>query len=168
MSDAPIVITEYEDSWPDKYEEERQYLITVAGQWNHGGIEHIGSTAVPGMPAKPIIDIMFGVESLETSKPAIEALTSEGYKYSPYKANEMHWFCKPSPEFRTHHLHLVPFESPLWRERIQFRDLLRSNSDLAREYAQLKRELAKRFRHDREAYTESKWPFIQQAFQSAS
>ncbi|MEM1153692.1 MAG: GrpB family protein [Pseudomonadota bacterium] len=128
----------------------------------------MGSTAIPGMPAKPIIDIMFGVESLETSKPAIETLTSEGYKYSPYKANEMHWFCKPSPEFRTHHLHLVPFESPLWRERIQFRDLLRSNSDLARDYAQLKRELAERCRHDREAYTENKWSFIQQALQSAS
>lgn len=73
----------------------------------------------------------------------------------------MHWFCKPSDAYRTHHLHLIPYGSPLWRERIKFRELLRSNSLVAAEYAKLKRELAANYAFDRETYTEKKWPFIE-------
>jgi GrpB-like predicted nucleotidyltransferase (UPF0157 family) len=72
----------------------------------------------------------------------------------------MHWFCKPSFEHRTHHLHLIPFESPLWMDRLSFRDRLRQSEALRTEYAALKLDLARRFEHDREAYTEGKSPFI--------
>ncbi len=75
----------------------------------------------------------------------------------------MHWFCKPSDAFRTHHLHLIPYESQLWMERIQFRDLLRSNRVVASAYVALKKELAVCYKEDREAYTDGKWPFIQEA-----
>jgi len=166
MSRAPVILEDYDNSWPSKFEEEKAFLLSVVGRWNYGSIEHVGSTAVPGLVAKPIIDVMFGVKSLEKSKPAIEVLVKHGYEYWPYKADVMHWFCKPSDAFRTHHLHLIPFESPLWQERIKFRDLLRLNSDLANEYANLKRALATKHKEDREAYTEKKWPFIQQALQS--
>ena len=88
-------------------------------------------------------------------------LATIGYQYYPYKADVMHWFCKPSPAFRTHHMHLVPRDSSLWRERLAFRDALRGSPELSAEYAALKRELAARFRHDREAYTEAKSSFIQ-------
>lgn len=167
MSRAPVVLEEYDSSWPSKFEEERAHLMAIAGEWYYGSIEHVGSTAVPGMVAKPVIDIMFGVKSLEESKPAIDTLVASGYQYWPYKTGVMHWFCKPSDVFRTHHLHLIPFESPLWQERIKFRELLRSNEGVAIQYAKLKRELATTYKEDREVYTEKKWPFIQQVLQGA-
>jgi GrpB-like predicted nucleotidyltransferase (UPF0157 family) len=167
MSRAPVILEEYDSSWPSKFEDEKGHLMSIAGEWNFGGIEHVGSTAVPGMAAKPVIDVMFGVMPLEESRPAIEVLVANGYEYWPYKTEVMHWFCKPSDAFRTHHLHLIPFERPLWIERIQFRDLLRSDDNVASQYANLKRELAVVYKEDREAYTEKKWPFIEQALKSA-
>lgn len=74
----------------------------------------------------------------------------------------MHWFCKPSPEIRTHHLHLVPFNSSLWHERITFRNRLRHNPQLAKAYAELKQKLAKDSKGDREAYTQAKTEFVYQ------
>lgn len=162
MSQASIVLEAYNPSWADKFAAEKKVLISVAGDWLYGSVEHVGSTAVPGMIAKPIIDIMFGVKSLALAEPAIMALTQNGYKYWPYKSDVMHWFCKPSDEFRTHHLHLVPFESPLWNERLKFRDLLRSNPIIAEGYANLKQELAIVYKEDRDEYTNKKWPYIQQ------
>jgi GrpB-like predicted nucleotidyltransferase (UPF0157 family) len=79
----------------------------------------------------------------------------------------MHWFCKPSPAHRTHHLHLVPFESRLWTERIAFRDFLRASSESRQEYAELKAALAKRYPTDREAYTEAKTQFVRGIVQRA-
>ena len=163
MKSASVILEAYDSSWPQKFEKEKEHLMSIVGSWNYGGIEHVGSTAVLGMVAKPVIDIMFGVKSLESSKPAIEVLIEDGYEYSPYKTEVMHWFCKPSDAFRTHHLHLIPFESPLWQERIIFRDLLRSDKSVFYQYAKLKRDLANFHKEDREAYTEKKWPFIQRA-----
>lgn len=165
MSQAPVILDEYNQSWPMKFEEERNLLMDVAAKWCYGSIEHIGSTAVPGMIAKPVIDIMFGVKSLEESKSAINTMEEHGYEYWPYNTEIMHWFCKPSDAYRTHHLHLIPFNSTLWNEHIRFRDLLRSNQQIAKEYYSLKRELAAVYREDRETYTEKKGPFIQQALQ---
>lgn len=165
MTRAPVILEEYCSSWPLKFEEEKRHLLSIAGDWNLGGIEHVGSTAVPGMVAKPVIDVMFGVKTLAESKPAIDVLIKAGYEYWPYKADVMHWFCKPSDAFRTHHLHLIPYQSPLWQERITFREVLLNNSDVAKDYANLKRELATNFKDDREAYTEKKWPFIQQVLE---
>lgn len=139
---------------------EKLFLESVIGEWLYGGVEHVGSTAVPGLVAKPIVDIMFGVKSLSDSKAAIGVLEMNGYCYAPYKMDVMHWFCKPSEEHRTHHLHLVPFNSPLWHERIRFRDLLRANKELAAEYGSLKRHLVAQYATDREIYTDKKWPFI--------
>ena len=167
MSSAPVILEEYDPAWVSKYQVEKASLLSIAAKWNYGGIEHVGSTAVPGMVAKPVIDIMFGVKSLEASKAAIHVLVQHGYDYWPYKPDVMHWFCKPSDAHRTHHLHLIPFQSPLWQERINFRNLLRSNKRVATDYANLKRDLAANYRQDRETYTEKKWPFVQQALQNA-
>ncbi|MEM7065689.1 MAG: GrpB family protein [Cyanobacteria bacterium P01_B01_bin.77] len=162
MVSAPIELSAYDPEWPAKFEAEKRLLTDVIGRWLWGSIEHVGSTAVPGLLAKPVIDIMFGVKSLENSKPAIGVLVRNGYQYFPYKPDVMHWFCKPSDAFRTHHLHLIPYASQLWQERIQFRDLLRSSQNIASEYAALKQSLATLYPSDREAYTQAKWPFIQQ------
>jgi GrpB-like predicted nucleotidyltransferase (UPF0157 family) len=163
---ASVILEEYDSLWPEKFEKEKHHIMSIISSWNHGGIEHIGSTAVIGMVAKPVIDIMFGVKSLEGSKPAIEVLIENGYKYWPYKTEVMHWFCKPSDMHRTHHLHLIPFESSLWQERIKFRELLRSDKLIFDHYIELKRDLAAAHKEDRETYTEKKWPFIQQVLHS--
>lgn len=165
---SPVEIVGYDESWPAKFETERSLLQGVLAPWLTGSIEHIGSTAVPGLPAKPVIDIMAPVHTLEASRPAIEAAARAGYVYYPYKAEVMHWFCKPSPRLRTHHLHLVPFASPLWEQRLRFRDALRQNPALAAEYAALKLRLAQLFRLDREAYTEAKTPFVDRVLSEVS
>ena len=168
MSQASVELREYDASWPSKFELEKNFLMSIAGHWNEGGIEHVGSTSIPGMKAKPVIDIMFGVKSLQGSLPAIDLLVSNGYQYWPYKKEVMHWFCKPSDSYRTHHLHLIPYQSPLWGERIKFRDILRSNTDIAKDYERLKETLAVKYKDDREAYTREKWPFIREVLQNDS
>jgi len=122
---------------------------------------------VPGMSAKPVIDIMAPVKDLESSRPALGALQAIGYCYAPYKTDVMHWLCKPSPELRTHHLHLVPLNSRLWIERLAFRNLLIADPSVARDYAVLKHRLAAAYRHDRERYTEEKGPFIETVLRGA-
>jgi GrpB-like predicted nucleotidyltransferase (UPF0157 family) len=156
----PIRIAPYDPGWPARFEQERSALREAIGPWVVGGIHHVESTAVPGLDAKPIIDILVGVEGLAESRPCFGPVERLGYLYAPYRADEMHWFCKPDPARRTHHLHLVPTRSARFREELRFRDLLRVDPRLAREYSALKHELAARFGHDREAYTEAKSDFI--------
>jgi GrpB-like predicted nucleotidyltransferase (UPF0157 family) len=163
--EAPIELVDYDQSWPSKFANESNRVHSVLRPWLAGPIEHVGSTAIPGMPAKPVIDLMAAVHSLEAAKPAIDALTEIGYCYFPYRPDVMHWFCKPSPAFRTHHLHLVPLGSQRWVECLTFRDTLRCDAALAREYAELKMRLAKTFQFDREAYTDGKTPFIHKILQ---
>ena len=162
-NDAPVRIVPYDPSWPLSFETERAALASLLAPWLAGPIEHVGSTAVPGLAAKPVIDIMVGVGGLEASRPALAELPRLGYCHFPYRAEVMHWFCKPSPAFRTHHLHLVPWKSQLWRDRIAFRDLLRARADVAADYAELKRRLAADHEFDREAYTDAKTPFVERA-----
>jgi GrpB-like predicted nucleotidyltransferase (UPF0157 family) len=158
--DEPVRIDPYDPAWPERFEEERALLAETIGDWVAGGIHHVGSTAVPGLAAKPIIDILVGVADLESSRACFEPLAQRDYLYAPYRTEEMHWFCKPDPTRRTHHLHLVPADSRRFRDELAFRDHLRAHPEAAAEYAALKRELAERFEHDREAYTEAKSEFI--------
>ena len=169
MSDDALVhIAAYDQDWPNRFEAERQRLVDAIGQWLvAGSIEHIGSTAIPGLDAKPVIDIMAGVESLDGSRAALPVLERHQYCYAPYRSEVMHWLCKPSPAQRTHHLHLVPLGSPLWIEQLAFRDYLRSHADVAMEYAALKHRLAEAHRRDREEYTNAKAPFVQRVLEDA-
>jgi GrpB-like predicted nucleotidyltransferase (UPF0157 family) len=160
MKEQPVQIVEYDPAWPELFILERRVLESLIGPWITGTCEHIGSTAVSGLAAKPVVDVMVGVETLEASRPAIEVLSNHGYQYSPYRPDVMHWFCKPSFSFRTHHVHLVPFGSGLWEDRVLFRDYLRTHGSVAEEYAQLKRNLAAKYRDDREAYTDGKAEFV--------
>lgn len=167
MTQAKVELVQHSPDWSSMFRQEKYFLLEKIGNWLKGSIEHVGSTAVPGLMAKPVIDIMFGVESLEASKPAIEILKNNGYCYFPYKEEVMHWFCKPSNSLRTHHLHLIPFESSLWKERIHFRDALISDQALAEEYEALKLTLAKEHVDNREAYTDLKWPFIENVLKTS-
>jgi GrpB-like predicted nucleotidyltransferase (UPF0157 family) len=157
---APIEIAPYDPAWPARFQEEATLLRQALARWIVGPIEHIGSTAVPGLEAKPVIDIMAGVHTLNDSRAAIAAATELSYCYSPYRSELEHFFCKPSPAHRTHHLHLVPVGSPQWIRPLAFRDYLRAHADAAREYEALKRRLAATHTLDREAYTEAKRAFI--------
>lgn len=164
-SDEPIRLVPYDPSWPDRFAVELALLGDSIGDWTTGGIHHVGSTAVPGLDAKPVIDILVGVESLEASRACFDPLARLDYLYAPYRTEEMHWFCKPHPSRRTHHLHLVPTASSRFRDELAFRDLLRASPETAAEYAALKRDLAERFADDREAYTDAKADFIQRSLE---
>ena len=162
---APIEIVSYDPSWPGKFNSERELLQEVLRPWITAEIEHVGSTAVTGLASKPVIDIMVPVQSLDASRGAIQAAMSIGYIYWPYKPDVMHWFCKPSAAHRTHHLHLVPYKSPLWNDRIRFRDTLRQDLSVAAEYVRLKVNLGAKYRNDREAYPEGKTEFVNNLLQ---
>ena len=158
--EEPIAVLPYSSAWPEQFAAEARLLQAALEPWLVAAVEHVGSTAVVGLAAKPVIDIMAPVRDLESSRHAIAAAQSLGYCYYPYRPDQMHWFCKPSPASRTHHLHLIPWGSQLWQERLAFRDALRKSSSLAQQYANLKLELAARYPLDREAYTDAKAPFI--------
>ncbi|GIF74032.1 GrpB family protein [Asanoa siamensis] len=102
------------------------------------------------------IDIMVGVRDLDTTRPCIEMLAGLDYRYAPYRSDVMHWFCKPTPARRTHHLHLVPTGSARFGDVLAFRDYLRTHPDAVRRYEDLKRRLAREHAGDRDAYTEGK------------
>jgi GrpB-like predicted nucleotidyltransferase (UPF0157 family) len=167
-ADEPIRLAPPDPEWPARFELERAALEPRIEKWIVGGVHHVGSTAVAGLAAKPIVDILVGVRDLETSRACFEPLAGLGYLYAPYRPKEMHWFCKPDPARRTHHLHLVPVGSPRYRAELAFRDLLRANPEVASDYAALKRDLAVRHRDDREAYTEGKGAFIRAALGKGS
>ena len=125
------------------------------------GIEHFGSTAVPGLAAKPIIDILIAVRSLARAKiTMIEPILALGYVYwSENPKTDRMFFVKGMPPYgerRTHHVHITEPDGEMWQRRLAFRDYLRANPDEARRYEALKRDLAARFPADREAYTGAK------------
>ncbi len=157
VRDAPVEIVEYDSAWPALYAAERERLAPLLG-----GVEihHFGSTAVPGLAAKPVIDMIALVGDLDAPVPVL--VSNAGYEFpTAYNAALAHrrFLCYPTASFRTHHLHLVDRGEELER-RLRFRDRLRADSVLAQEYVKLKRALAERHRHDREAYTEAKAVFI--------
>jgi GrpB-like predicted nucleotidyltransferase (UPF0157 family) len=125
------------------------------------GVEHIGSTAIPGLDAKPINDIMAGVASLDVSKEFIADL--QGIRYQHRNSDTVPgrlFFAKGPASDRTHNLSVCETGSTFWVGRIAFRDALRNNPEWAREYGTLKRRLAQRYPHNRLAYTQAKEPFI--------
>jgi GrpB-like predicted nucleotidyltransferase (UPF0157 family) len=151
--------------WPRRFEEEAARLQGILPDDLLIGLEHIGSTAVPDLPAKPIIDIMGLVTDLSAARERlVEPLKSAGYAFwADNPANDRLFFVKglpPSAPRRTHHLHLME-RGPAEHRHLAFRDYLRAHPDEARRYAALKAELAERFRTDREAYTEAKAAYIE-------
>ncbi len=164
---APVHIEAYDAAWPERFATEAGMIGQTIGSLITGGIHHVGSTAVPGLAAKPVIDIMVGVADLALSRPCIELLEPLDYCYFPYLDDVMHWFCKPRPRHRTHHLHLVPTGSPRYLDVLAFRDYLRAHPGARADYETLKRQLADRYPHDREAYTEGKTNLVGELTEAA-
>jgi GrpB-like predicted nucleotidyltransferase (UPF0157 family) len=156
-ADAAVQVVDYDPQWPAAFEAERRRLAPLLGG---AAVQHIGSTAVPGLAAKPVIDMMAHVPDMDALITAL--IERAGYQFPrAYNATLSHrrFLCYPGASHRTHHLHLVDEEHELGR-RLRFRDRLRADPVLAREYATLKRSVAGRFAKDREAYNEAKHQFI--------
>jgi GrpB-like predicted nucleotidyltransferase (UPF0157 family) len=161
-----ISIVPYDPNWPALFQQEKEHLLGCLPKELIRRIEHFGSTAVPGLWAKPIIDILVEVASLEQTKEKIvPVLVSQGYEYfwrpSLFKGQPFYaWFIKRNLSCaRTHHIHMVecPFEQ--WDE-LFFRDYLIEHPQAADEYQALKLRLVKLYPNDREAYTKAKTDFI--------
>ena len=150
------IVVPYDPEWPRRFETERARLEAVLAPWLEQGIHHIGSTSVPGLAAKPIIDMLAGVRDLEEARAAFEPLQALGYRYREHRP-EAHLFRKTGSDGSG--LHLTEPGSDLWRERLAFRDALRANAALAAEYEEWK------LRHaapvgERRPYTAEKRPFV--------
>jgi GrpB-like predicted nucleotidyltransferase (UPF0157 family) len=158
--DGPIEIVEHDPSWQAAYLAERERLASLLPGLR---IDHIGSTAVHGLAAKPVIDMIALVDDLDAC--ATELVRRAGYHLpARFNANLDHrrFLCYPTLSHRTHHLHLVD-ERRGMDNCLRFRDRLQSDPELAARYAAVKRELAARFQGDRMAYTEAKSTFIEDA-----
>lgn len=157
-----VALRAYDAHWPAMFEAERERLLSLFPH-DFIAIEHMGSTAVPGLAAKPVIDILAGVASMETARALVAPLCEQGYTTSAeFNATLMdrQWLMRWANGHRTHHLHLVVHGGPVWTQRLCFRDALRADPALAWNYAALKTELAAKHPTDREAYTEAKAAFV--------
>jgi GrpB-like predicted nucleotidyltransferase (UPF0157 family) len=157
-----VALRAYDPRWPALFEAERERLLSLFPD-DFIAVEHIGSTAVPGMAAKPVIDILAGVASMDAAKALVAPLCTQGYAASAeFNASlvDRQWLMRWAGGHRTHHLHLVVHGGEVWVQRLRFRDALRADAALAARYAALKTELAARYPNDREAYTEGKAAFV--------
>lgn len=162
----PVEIVDYDPGWPARYDRAADELRHALEPWLIA-IEHVGSTAVPGLPAKPVIDIQVGVTSLRHSELIVSAVEDLGYEYVPaYEAelpNRRYFRRWSSTGRRTHQIHLVEHSDRRWWDRhVAFRDWLRTHPTDRDRYAELKRRLATEFRYDRVGYTDAKGQFVRE------
>jgi GrpB-like predicted nucleotidyltransferase (UPF0157 family) len=152
----PIVVVDYDQAWPAQYTAEARRIQEALGE-GIIGLEHVGSTSVPGLAARPIIDIMPLVESFEAAEALVAPFEMLGYHYfGEYGIPRRHYFHRPG-----YHVHLLEPDNTRATGHVAFRDYLRAHPDAARRYAQLRRELAERYRDDPNGYTGAKAEFVQ-------
>lgn len=169
---APVIIVDYDPLWPRLFAEEKTRLTATIGP-HILRVEHVGSTAVPGLAAKPIIDILIGLASLDNAPPCIAPLEKLDYIYVPEHEKDLperRYFSKgrDNVEGASHHLHMVTLDGSFWQRHILFRDYLRAHPGVAADYGDLKRQLAEQYRDDRSAYTNAKTDFITRVEQQAN
>lgn len=156
-------IVEADPEWPEQGRRLRGSLEVLLAPWLTAHIEHVGSTAVPGLPAKPVIDLQAAVHDLDDVEMVAAVLGPHGWHYVAPHLDQRPWrrfFVKVADERRIAHLHVMTGDTPRWRQQIAFRDALRANLTTASDYAALKHALAKRHNDDREAYSAAKEEFV--------
>jgi len=170
-----IELMPYDPAWPGLFEAEKAHLLACLPVGLITRIEHFGSTSIPGLTAKPVVDMLVEVPDLEAVRQQIPpVLEAQGYDYfwrpsekedgPPFYA----WFIKRDENGeRTHHIHMLEPHFRHW-EGLVFRDYLRAHSDVAEEYASLKLNLSREFEHDRIGYTYGKTEFIQRVLDLAA
>lgn len=155
----PVVVVDYDSSWPSDFDELHS-LIWPAVRDIALSFEHVGSTAVPGLRAKPVIDACVVVATRELVPPAIERIERLGYVHrGTLGVPDREAFRRPDHMPR-HHLYLSPRDAVSLRNQLGVRDYLRAHPDVAREYGELKMELARRFPDDIDRYIDGKTEFI--------
>ncbi len=157
-----VALRASDPAWAGMFEQERARLRALEPD-AFVQIEHFGSTAVPGLVAKPVVDILAGVRTLDGVDDLVDRLCDNGYTTSrEFNATlaDRRWLMRWKNGHRTHHLHIVVHGAAAWNDRLGFRDALRRDPALAGRYAELKTTLAARHQDDREAYTEAKAAFV--------
>jgi len=164
-SDRVALVREHR-AWADEFVRERQRILDVLGS-HIMAIEHVGSTSLPAVPAKPILYIQVGVQSFEDASVCIQPMESLGYEYrGEYGIDRRHYFVKGNP--RTHHVHMLETSGEHWRSMLAFRDALLADPDLAREYADAKIDLAATYRDNRDGYQQAKGRLIERILTRSS
>jgi len=160
-----VLIMPYTPEWRRIFETEEILLLEKLDKLVLD-IQHVGSTAIPGMLAKPIIDIAIAMTDFEQARVCLPLIEELGYEYRGEQGiPRRHMFARGNP--RIFHVHMLEIESLEWRNHLLFRDYLNQHPDAAMEYVQLKLRLATQYPQDREAYTDGKASFIQQVLQLA-
>lgn len=158
-------LSPYRDEWPVLFESEKKAIESAIGD-HVRDIQHVGSTAVAGLHAKPILDIAIAVEDFDTARACIEPLIELGYTFKGENGiPRRHYFLKGEP--CTHHIHMVETTSTEWTKMILFRDFLRSNRSAAEDYRKLKFDLCKRNPGDRKSYLAAKSAFVEDVVRRA-
>jgi len=161
-----VRLVPYTPEWVRLFDEERRQLQDAVGE-HVLDIQHIGSTAIPGMIAKPLLDIAIAVADFEAARVCVEPIAALGYEYRGEGGiPRRHYFVKGEP--RTHHVHMVEIGSQDWRQCLLFRDHLIRHPEAARQYAELKRLLAAEHRTDRAHYQAGKAAFVERILERAS
>lgn len=156
-----VRLSEYSQEWHEAFLRERELLTRALGE-KAVAIEHIGSTSVPGLKAKPILDIAVGLRTLEPAAALIQPLAELGYAFRPGSGVLGRLFFAKGPEdCRTHYLHCEEYGSAHWRNQLAFRDRLIQNPELRQAYEDLKEGLARQYPNDRQRYTQGKEDFIE-------
>jgi GrpB-like predicted nucleotidyltransferase (UPF0157 family) len=166
---SPVVLEPYSQSWPARFESIKERLADIFPR-DDFDFEHIGSTAVPGLIAKPVIDIMLGAASLAAIELKIDALAAIGFHYVAEFNAVMpmrRYFVLPASRPREAHLHAVVRGGKFWCDHLLFRDALRRDAALATAYRALKLDLASKFANDSAAYADAKTDFVQNALNHA-
>lgn len=163
----PIMIVDYDPQWPVLYAAEQSRLLAIFGA-DALRIEHIGSTSVPGLPAKPIIDISIAMRNREDVTAYVAALHELGYDEIPIlEALQRRMFSKGPYNEGTHHVHVTDYGSDIWAQPILFRDYLWAHPAIAQAYGEVKRAAAANHRNDLDGYHDEKTPFIIQVMEQA-
>ncbi|OKL50485.1 GrpB family protein [Boudabousia marimammalium] len=164
-----VVVTDYDPRWVEDFEQIAAEIRAVADDLIIG-IEHVGSTAVPGLAAKPIIDLDVIISDYTVFSPLVQALHALGYRHEGnlgIEAREAFTYDN-KPHLRTHHLYVCPQDSPELARHLRFRDFLRNHPDATKEYGEIKKTAAQLYPHNVEAYLEHKGVFIEEIYRQIS
>src|SRR6478736_2752640 len=154
-----VKLEPYNDKWSKLFDEERELLSSQLKELI-SAIEHVGSTSIEGLFAKPIIDIAIGVSSLDVIIELKEKVKDLGYVEVPVSIDGKHVFARYKEKKITHFLHVMIYNQSLWIDQISFRDYLRSDPDAKIEYINIKEELANKYSNDVVSYTNEKGEFV--------
>ncbi len=171
IADDGIAIVPYDSAWPLVFKDEQEKILSLFSDVRRVAVEHMGSTAIVGMGAKPVIDMMLGLMDLNETQAHMPGLKALGYEHVPEVEKEIpgrSFFIKRNAQgIRTHHLHAVDLGRDFWFHHLLFRDYLSAHSADAKIYFEGKVQLALKFKNDRQAYTNAKTALVNEVMEKA-